>query len=163
MIHKENPRGSSSHLFFLARFFFFNTDHLVATKSSFLFSPRQLCYILSTLHHHSQSSTSNFHRSYSPSQPKHNTMDRPATDISLVPQAPKVPKTTTEKENTRRLIVVLESACLETYKVGKDKDARYQLLNCDDHQGILKKMGKEVTDARPDITHQVTYWVFFYG
>lgn len=88
-------------------------------------------------------------------------MDRPATDISLVPQAPKVPKTTTEKENTRRLIVVLESACLETYKVGKDKDARYQLLNCDDHQGILKKMGKEVTDARPDITHQVTYCVFF--
>lgn len=73
----------------------------------------------------------------------------------MVPQAPKVPKTTTEKENTRRLIVVLESACLETYKVGKDKDARYQLLNCDDHQGILKKMGKEVTDARPDITHQV--------
>jgi len=82
-------------------------------------------------------------------------MDLPATNISMVPQAPKVPKTTTEKENTRRLIVVLESACLETYKVGKDKDARYQLLNCDDHQGILKKMGKEVTDARPDITHQV--------
>lgn len=88
-------------------------------------------------------------------------MDRPATDISLVPQAPKVPKTTTEKENTRRLIVVLESACLETYKVGKDKDARYQLLNCDDHQGILKKMGKEVTDARPDITHQVMIKLFF--
>lgn len=89
-------------------------------------------------------------------------MDRPATDISLVPQAPKVPKTTTEKENTRRLIVVLESACLETYKVGKDKDARYQLLNCDDHQGILKKMGKEVTDARPDITHQVMILFFLF-
>ncbi|KAF9160273.1 Ribosomal RNA small subunit methyltransferase mra1 [Actinomortierella ambigua] len=81
-------------------------------------------------------------------------MDQSNTNVSMVPQAPKVPKTATEKENTRRLIVVLESACLETYKVGKDKDARYQLLNCDDHQGILKKMGKEVTDARPDITHQ---------
>ncbi|KAF9358756.1 Ribosomal RNA small subunit methyltransferase mra1, partial [Mortierella sp. NVP85] len=81
-------------------------------------------------------------------------MDTSSTDISLVPQAPRVPKTAVEKDKTRRLIVVLESACLETYKVGRDKDARYQLLNCDDHQGILKKMGKEVTDARPDITHQ---------
>ena len=91
-------------------------------------------------------------------------MEAPATNISMVPQAPKVPKTANEKENTRRLIVVLESACLETYKVGKEKDARYQLLNCDDHQGILKKMGKEVTDARPDITHQVkrTWFVFYF-
>jgi len=76
------------------------------------------------------------------------------TDIYMVPQAPKVPKTAADKENTRRLIVVLENACLEAYKVGKAKDSRYQLLNCDDHQGILKKLGKDITDARPDITHQ---------
>jgi len=76
------------------------------------------------------------------------------TDVYMVPQAPKVPKTVADKENTRRLIVVLENACLESYKVVKTNDARYQLLNCDDHQGILKKLGKDVTDARPDITHQ---------
>lgn len=81
------------------------------------------------------------------------------TDVNMIPHAPKVPKTLIEKEKARRLIVVLENACLETYKVGgknRDaRDARYQLLNCDDHQGILKKLGKEITDARPDITHQV--------
>lgn len=62
-----------------------------------------------------------------------------------------------EKEAARRLIVVLEQACLETYRVssGRDeKDAKYTLLNCDDHQGILAKMGREIAHARPDITHQ---------
>jgi rRNA pseudouridine-1189 N-methylase Emg1 (Nep1/Mra1 family) len=29
------------------------------------------------------------------------------------------------------------------------------LLNCDDHQGILAKTGRDIADARPDITHQV--------
>ncbi|OZJ05972.1 Ribosomal RNA small subunit methyltransferase mra1 [Bifiguratus adelaidae] len=75
-------------------------------------------------------------------------------DVHMIPQAPKIPKTLAEKENTRRLIVVLENACLETYKVSKLKEAKYQLLNCDDHQGLLKKLGKDITDARPDITHQ---------
>lgn len=55
---------------------------------------------------------------------------------------------------TQRLIVVLDQACLEIYKVGKAKDAKYQLLNCDDHQGILKKLNRNIAQARPDITHQ---------
>ncbi|KAE8213467.1 hypothetical protein CF319_g1444 [Tilletia indica] len=106
-------------------------------------------------------------------------------DSSLVPQAPKVPKTTTEKEATPRLIVVLEQACLETYKIssgsssgpssrggygggsfgggaggggrgaaGKDGGDKYALLNCDDHQRVLAKMGRDIAEARPDITHQ---------
>ncbi|KAH8928898.1 Nep1-domain-containing protein [Atractiella rhizophila] len=58
----------------------------------------------------------------------------------------------------RKLIVVLEQACLETYKVSNggrdDKGPKYTLLNCDDHQGILAKMGREIAHARPDITHQ---------
>lgn len=70
-----------------------------------------------------------------------------------------VPKTNAEKENTRRLIVVLEQACLETYRVpstsGSKADDKYMLLNADDHQGILARMGREVATARPDITHQV--------
>ncbi|KAL9935305.1 hypothetical protein V8E36_005653 [Tilletia maclaganii] len=108
-------------------------------------------------------------------------------DSSLVPQAPKVPKTAAEKESTPRLIVVLEQACLETYKVssgsssgpsrggygggggfsgggggggagrggvGKDGGDKYALLNCDDHQRVLAKMGRDIAEARPDITHQ---------
>ena len=30
-----------------------------------------------------------------------------------------------------------------------------ELLNCDDHQGIINKMGKSFEDYRPDVTHQV--------
>ncbi|KAF9518397.1 hypothetical protein BS47DRAFT_1371035 [Hydnum rufescens UP504] len=88
---------------------------------------------------------------------------RPPPNPSLVPVQATVPKTPAQKESTRRLIVVLEQACLEAYKVssgsasrgGKDgKDAKYALLNCDDHQGILAKSGRDIADARPDITHQ---------
>ena len=79
----------------------------------------------------------------------------------------------------RKLYVILEQACLEVYKVsgsgsksvqghrgvrGKGKDsgeAKYTLLNCDDHQGILAKMGRDIADARPDITHQVNSLCFF--
>jgi hypothetical protein len=31
----------------------------------------------------------------------------------------------------------------------------YQLMNCDDHQNIIRKNGREIADYRPDITHQV--------
>ncbi|WVR04767.1 hypothetical protein IAU60_001779 [Kwoniella sp. DSM 27419] len=80
----------------------------------------------------------------------------------FVPQQATVPKSNEEKENTRRLIVVLSQACLEAYRVssgsgGKNasgKEAKYALLNCDDHQGILAKTGRDIADARPDITHQ---------
>ncbi|ODN79517.1 hypothetical protein, variant [Cryptococcus amylolentus CBS 6039] len=80
----------------------------------------------------------------------------------FVPQQASVPKSNEDKENTRRLIVVLSQACLEAYKIssgsgGKNasgKEAKYALLNCDDHQGILAKTGRDIADARPDITHQ---------
>ncbi|KAL5512253.1 NEP1 [Sanghuangporus baumii] len=79
---------------------------------------------------------------------------------SLVPQQARPP---TAHSQSRRLIVVLEQACLESYRVssgggsgkkGKSGDAKYALLNCDDHQGILAKTGRDIADARPDITHQ---------
>jgi hypothetical protein len=95
--------------------------------------------------------------------------NRAANGPSLVPVQPTVPKTPTAKANARRLIVVLEQACLEAYKVsgspttnlrhqtgrGPAKEVKYTLLNCDDHQGILAKTGRDIADARPDITHQV--------
>ncbi|GFZ47880.1 18S rRNA (pseudouridine-N1)-methyltransferase [Saitozyma sp. JCM 24511] len=87
---------------------------------------------------------------------------RMQTGADFVPQQAAVPKSNEAKENTRRLIVVLSQACLEAYRIssgsgGKNsvgKEAKYALLNCDDHQGILAKTGRDIADARPDITHQ---------
>jgi hypothetical protein len=92
---------------------------------------------------------------------------RPLPPSSVDPPRARVRKTLADKENTRRLIVVLENACLETYKVSsgpsssssgrkkKDGEEKWTLLNCDDHQHVLAKMGRQVATARPDITHQV--------
>jgi rRNA small subunit pseudouridine methyltransferase Nep1 len=64
-------------------------------------------------------------------------------------------------KDTKRLIVVLSNASLETYKashgVGRNgmKDNKYSLLNSDEHIGVMRKMNRDISDARPDITHQV--------
>jgi len=87
---------------------------------------------------------------------------RPANPAMLPVQA-SIPRTPVQRANTRRLIVVLENACLEAYRVGNSGsrsgskssgEAKYALLNCDDHQDILAKTGRDIADARPDITHQ---------
>ena len=49
-----------------------------------------------------------------------------------------------------KLIVILERACLETGKVGKE----HVLLNCDDHATFLRKHKRDPADLRPDILHQ---------
>ncbi|XP_064118770.1 ribosomal RNA small subunit methyltransferase NEP1-like [Macrobrachium nipponense] len=54
------------------------------------------------------------------------------------------------KNQEKRLIVVLERANLESVKHGKG----YELLNCDDHMGLMKKFKKNPSDYRPDILHQ---------
>jgi hypothetical protein len=64
---------------------------------------------------------------------------------------PKLPTGLAEKHTARRLIVVLEQASLETVKTKKG----YELLNCDDHQGLHKKAGRDPAESRPDISHQL--------
>ena len=54
------------------------------------------------------------------------------------------------QKQEKRLIVILESANLETVKAGK----HFGLLNVDDHAGILRKHNRDFGTARPDITHQ---------
>lgn len=89
-------------------------------------------------------------------------------DPSLVPLQPKLSKSAASSSTPpQRLIVVLEQACLETYKMSssgssgnsrghsKGGDDKYVLLNCDDHQRVLARMGRDIAEARPDITHQV--------
>lgn len=74
---------------------------------------------------------------------------------SLVPVQPVT--LSSKDKTTKRLIVVLSQACLETCKMhsgsGSSGD-KFALLNCDDHQGLLRKMGRDIAEARPDITHQ---------
>jgi len=91
------------------------------------------------------------------SRAKPGALSRPDADINAVSLsqllshgAPSVPRTAAERSRTRRVVVVLEMACLETVKVGK----AFQLLNCDDHVNFLQRRGLDLNDARPDITHQ---------
>ncbi|ETK79916.1 hypothetical protein F441_14524 [Phytophthora nicotianae CJ01A1] len=55
-----------------------------------------------------------------------------------------------EDVKRRQVIVILEQAALETVKTSKG----YQLLNCDDHKGIHKKLNRDASQSRPDILHQ---------
>lgn len=81
---------------------------------------------------------------------------RETLPASLVPAQPS--SLTSKDKNTQRLIVVLSAACLETHKIssghGPGGHDKYALLNCDDHQSLLKKKGRDISEARPDITHQ---------
>lgn len=70
---------------------------------------------------------------------------------SEAPKEPKLPSGLAEKHTARRLIIVLEQASLETVKTKKG----YELLNCDDHQGLHRKAGRDPAESRPDITHQL--------
>ncbi|SCV03043.1 LANO_0G01794g1_1 [Lachancea nothofagi CBS 11611] len=80
--------------------------------------------------------------------------EKKALPVSLVPQAPAV--LTSKDKVTQRMIVVLSMASLETHKISSSGPGgdKYVLLNCDDHQSLLKKMGRDISEARPDITHQ---------
>ena len=66
--------------------------------------------------------------------------------------------------DSQRLIVVLSNASLETYRAshggrsGNPRDEKYSLLNSDEHIGVMRKMNRDISDARPDITHQV--WTY---
>jgi rRNA small subunit pseudouridine methyltransferase Nep1 len=83
---------------------------------------------------------------------------------------PKLPKLVAEQlvpipatdRDTQRLIVVLSNASLETYKAHSwgrhgSREEKYSLLNSDEHIGIMRKMGRDISEARPDITHQVSW------
>lgn len=72
----------------------------------------------------------------------------PTVDPSRRPRAP---RTLEEKVTQRRLIVVLEQACLETIKT----KSGYELLNSDDHIHLHGKAGRDPADSRPDIAHQL--------
>ncbi len=51
----------------------------------------------------------------------------------------------------KEIVVILDIASLETVKT---KKGDFQLLNCDDHIGLMKKHNKDPQNYRPDIIHQ---------
>ncbi|KAI9011198.1 Ribosomal RNA small subunit methyltransferase mra1 [Gaertneriomyces sp. JEL0708] len=74
--------------------------------------------------------------------------------MNSIAKSQAAPKPAKEKSTQKRLIVVLQQASLETVKLGKGKEGHYALLNCDDHHHLLKKYNKDISESRPDITHQ---------
>ncbi|KAJ9618815.1 18S rRNA pseudouridine methyltransferase [Knufia peltigerae] len=85
------------------------------------------------------------------------TQSLPPPELPRLVAEQHVPISASDKD-TKRLIVVLSNASLETYKAahsGKSgKEEKYSLLNSDEHIGVMRKMGRDISDARPDITHQ---------
>ena len=88
------------------------------------------------------------------------TQSCPPPELPQLVAEQKIPIASHDKD-TQRLIVVLSHASLETYRAshggrgGIVKDEKYSLLNSDEHIGIMRKMNRDISDARPDITHQV--------
>lgn len=69
-----------------------------------------------------------------------------------------------KKDDNQQLIVILENASLEAARLNPYRfDSKMQLLNCDEHQSILKRLGRDIADARPDIVHQVNKKAFGLG
>lgn len=62
------------------------------------------------------------------------------------------PTSSSKKEmGGRSVVVILDLASLETVKT---KKGDFQLLNCDDHVGLMRKHNKNPQQYRPDIVHQ---------
>ncbi|KZS14133.1 Ribosomal RNA small subunit methyltransferase NEP1 [Daphnia magna] len=71
-------------------------------------------------------------------------------ETDYIAKPPKILSNIHLRNQEKRLIVILEQAQLESAKIGRD----FELLNCDDHIGFLKKHNREPSSCRPDITHQ---------
>lgn len=90
------------------------------------------------------------------------TQSLPTPSLPQLVAEQKTPIPSTDKDS-QRLIVVLSNASLETYKAvqggvnraGLHREEKYSLLNSDEHIGVMRKMNRDISDARPDIAHQV--------
>jgi len=57
-----------------------------------------------------------------------------------------------KKGMVRKVVVLIDEATLNPVKT---KRGDYELLNCDDHLHLHKKLKKDPADSRPDIAHQM--------
>ncbi|OJJ00679.1 hypothetical protein ASPVEDRAFT_128496 [Aspergillus versicolor CBS 583.65] len=87
------------------------------------------------------------------------TQSCPPPELPQLVAEQHVPIPPADKE-TQRLIVVLSHASLETFRAshggrnGTARDEKYSLLNSDEHIGVMRKMNRDISEARPDIAHQ---------
>ena len=70
--------------------------------------------------------------------------------ISSIQETKNNGNTPESDDKERKVIVLLDLASLETVKT---KNGDFQLLNCDDHIGLMKKHKKDPSKYRPDILH----------
>jgi rRNA small subunit pseudouridine methyltransferase Nep1 len=87
------------------------------------------------------------------------TQSLPPPELPRLVAEQHVPISASDKDS-QRLIVVLSNASLETYRASHGgrsagRDEKFSLLNSDEHIGVMRKMNRDISDARPDITHQV--------
>ncbi|KAM5429475.1 18S rRNA pseudouridine methyltransferase [Microsporum canis] len=93
-------------------------------------------------------------------QPVIGTQSCPPPELPQLVAEQHVPVSAQDRD-TKRLIVVLSNASLETYRsshgagrAANGREEKYSLLNSDEHIGIMRKLNRDISEARPDITHQ---------
>lgn len=61
-----------------------------------------------------------------------------------------------DKADTRKLIVILERANLDIVKIDgqRGQQSSFQLLNCDEHMYMIRKLKRDPAFCRPDIVYQ---------
>ena len=84
-----------------------------------------------------------------------NDADGQGDEVVQKVQRPKLFKSA--KDKSQRLIVILERANLELVKTQRNN---FELINCDDHMGLIRKYRKDPAFCRPDITHQCLLMLF---
>lgn len=82
--------------------------------------------------------------------------DEMTSTLESQSQLAKMSKQLFPRKDAKRLIIVLENACLETIKVG----SAHELLNCDRHKQQIIKYKKDPSKCRPDILHQCLLMLF---
>ncbi|RCI07550.1 hypothetical protein L249_1667 [Ophiocordyceps polyrhachis-furcata BCC 54312] len=99
------------------------------------------------------------HRRAGVKRPRTQSLPPPALPLLMAEQQTPIPP---NDKDTRRLIVVLSNATLETYQAshgaanrpGVVREGKYSLLNSDDHIAVMRSTNRDISEARPDITHQ---------
>ena len=72
-------------------------------------------------------------------------------EVAELPEKTKILRVNSSANNdTKRLIVVLDRACLQTAKSRK----QFELLDCDKHKALMLKHSIDPSTCRPDICHQ---------
>lgn len=160
-----NQRDSVSHCNycnFSRRSNISNNHHLKPTQllPVHCFLPTRTLVAAQPSHSVSSRSSSNKNLAMADIKPEpQGTQSLPPPSLPQLVAEQHVPIPSSDKDS-QRLIVVLSNASLETYKAssggrGGAKDDKYSLLNSDEHIGVMRKMNRDISDARPDITHQV--------